>query len=192
MDSYEILKDNIKQTANSIRNKTHSVNELQINEFPQNIDSIEATPEGLYNISVEANLPEVGEVTGGGTASNGMKVTVSAELKNKGDNQYYFENWQENKDGQLLDLTNNEDYSFVVDSSKRLIANFMENTELYWNYKEISMTRSYCTSLACNNNIVIAMEDNSTRDACYLYSEDNGDTWTEIKIKFLIDLILLI
>ena len=73
-----------------------------------------------FNITVSANPAEGGTVTGGGTYSYGQSCTVSATT-NEG---YVFVNWTEN--GNVV--STNANYSFVVNVSHNLVANFEAQT----------------------------------------------------------------
>lgn len=72
-----------------------------------------------YTISVSANPSMGGVVSGGGTYQQGQSCTVNA-VANYG---YSFENWTEN--GTLCSM--DEDYSFVVNGNRSLVANFAYN-----------------------------------------------------------------
>ena len=69
-----------------------------------------------FTITVSANPSNGGTVTGGGTYQQGQSCTVSASA-NSG---YEFSNWTEN--GNVV--SSNASYTFVVTSSRTLIANF--------------------------------------------------------------------
>lgn len=71
-----------------------------------------------YTIAVSANPSFGGSVSGGGTFASGLNCTVLAEA-NEG---YKFINWTE--DGVIV--YTNESYTFTVDRSRSLVANFEE------------------------------------------------------------------
>jgi hypothetical protein len=73
-----------------------------------------------YQITVEANPPEAGEVTGGGIFEHGYPATVSATPSNT----CRFVNWTENSKVVSIDT----DYAFTVETSRTLIANFEKIT----------------------------------------------------------------
>lgn len=73
-----------------------------------------------YEISVEAQPNDGGTVTGMGTYDYGTTVTVSA-LPNE---HYEFVNWTE--DGVLV--SNSAEYTFTVESSRHLVANFAQES----------------------------------------------------------------
>ena len=77
------------------------------------------TPVTSFTINVTANPNEGGNVTGGGTFEEGESCTVSATAN--GD--YTFENWTENGS----QVSTNATYTFVVNSDRNLVANFVEN-----------------------------------------------------------------
>ena len=75
-----------------------------------------------YDISLSADPPEGGNVSGGGTYEEGSEVTVSA-TSNSG---YVFDNWTE--DG--TEVSSNSDYSFAVQNDRALTANFSEPNDI--------------------------------------------------------------
>ncbi len=74
----------------------------------------------LYSISVSANPPGVGTVTGGGNYLPGAAVTVTATLSPTNTLPYSFLNWTENDSVQ----TTNTTYSFTASRDRQLVANF--------------------------------------------------------------------
>ena len=73
-----------------------------------------------FNISVSANPTNGGNVTGGGTFTEGQSCTVSASA-NAG---FTFTNWTENG----IVVSTNANYTFTVDANHTLVANFTANT----------------------------------------------------------------
>jgi len=88
------------------------------NTTTQNVNiALTAIPSGAHTVSVSANPPGGGNVTGGGTYSEGAPVTVTA-APNSG---YTFVNWTE--DGNPL--STNASHTFTMGTSDRtLAANF--------------------------------------------------------------------
>ena len=75
------------------------------------------TPE-IYNITITANLPEGGMITGAGSYLEGQTCTLAATA-NEG---YAFVNWTENNEVVSTEAT----YSFIVSGDRNLVANFNE------------------------------------------------------------------
>ena len=78
------------------------------------------TPPTQYTIAVSANPSNAGNVTGGGTYTQGTSVTVSATA-NSG---YTFTNWTEN--GNVV--STNSNYTFSATANRTLVANFQQNS----------------------------------------------------------------
>ena len=76
-------------------------------------------PPTTYTVTVSANPNEGGNVTGGGTFEEGQSCTVTATANS----DYTFENWTENGDVASTNAT----YTFIVNSDRNLVANFIEN-----------------------------------------------------------------
>lgn len=92
----------------------------------ENILAIESgggLPEGVYQISLSASTAEGGTVSGGGVASEGMTLTVAANVADG----YNFEGWQEN--GEVVSTDNS--YTFVVVGSRVLTAVFVSTVTMY-------------------------------------------------------------
>ena len=79
------------------------------------VANFEALP-NTYTISVEANPTNGGNVTGGGTYTEGESCTVSASPVVG----YTFVNWTENGDQVSTDFN----YTFIVTANRSLVANF--------------------------------------------------------------------
>lgn len=71
-----------------------------------------------YEISLGKNIDDGGSVSGGGTATEGMIVTVKANPDKE--NDYIFDGWNE---GDSL-VSGDADYTFIIDKSRELIAKF--------------------------------------------------------------------
>lgn len=80
------------------------------------IESGGSMPEGVYLINVSASTAEGGTVSGGGVASEGMTLTVSANVADG----YNFEGWQEN--GEVVSTDNT--YTFTVTGNRTFVAGF--------------------------------------------------------------------
>lgn len=85
-------------------------------QMADNIMSISSIPDGVRTITLTADPPEGGAVSGGGYASDGMKLTINA----KKNSDYLFLGWKEG------DATASEDpeYTFDVTKNRTLVADF--------------------------------------------------------------------
>ena len=88
-------------------------------------------PEGTHTINLQASDPEGGTVVGGGVASDGMTVTVNAEVENG----YEFKGWQE--DGETVNES--KSYTFTVNGDRVLSAVFeVKPSRLPEGYQELA------------------------------------------------------
>ncbi|UMZ75253.1 leucine-rich repeat domain-containing protein [Natranaerofaba carboxydovora] len=71
-----------------------------------------------YEVEVQADPEDAGEISGEGTYEEGEEVTVEAEP----DEGYEFEGWY--KDGERV--SQDQDYEFEIEESKELVAGFAE------------------------------------------------------------------
>ena len=85
----------------------------------QNIQEVSIMP-NTYTITVAANPSNGGNVTGGGTYSNGQSCTVHATAATG----YTFVNWTENGN----QVSTQADYTFTVEGNRSLVANFSINS----------------------------------------------------------------
>lgn len=132
-----------------------------------------ALPDNVCTITLTADPPDGGTVTGGGVASNGMTLTINAE-RNSEDN-FYFENWKEN--GTVV--SEEPLYTFSVNVDRALIAEFalfqyMSGRD-WW---EATMPSSaYWLSIVYGDDKFVALS--STGKGAY---STNGITWTATTI----------
>lgn len=112
----------LREIADAIRAKEGSTELIPANAFASRILALEMSrlPEGTHTINLQASDPEGGTVVGGGVASDGMKVTVNAEV---GDG-YKFVKWEES--GQAVNESTS--YSFIVNRNRALTAVFEVKT----------------------------------------------------------------
>ncbi len=109
----------LKAIADAIREKDGTTEPISANDFPDRIRAIETggkLPEGVRTITLTADPPEGGTVSGGGYASDGMTVTVKA----KAESGYYPAGWQENEQT----VSENAEYTFSISSDHELLAVF--------------------------------------------------------------------
>ena len=92
---------------------------------------------GLRTVAVEASPPEGGRVSGGGTAAEGMTVTVSAE---PADQYHEFAEWREV--GEVVSLE--AAYAFPVTADRSLLAVFTDKrgSRLPEGYREVEYIES--------------------------------------------------
>ncbi len=72
-----------------------------------------------YVVSVSSNPLDAGSIEGAGSYNHGEDVTLSV-TPNFG---YSFVNWTENS----LEVSDNSEYTFIIESDRNIIANFIEN-----------------------------------------------------------------
>lgn len=113
-----VQESKFKDIADAIRYKDGTTAPIVANDFPARIRAIPTggLPGGIYEITLTANPSGTGTVTGGGYASAGFTCNAKARA-NTG---YQFTAWKENG----LEIYSDHDYSFVVESSRNLIAVF--------------------------------------------------------------------
>ncbi len=109
---------NFKAIADAIREKEGTTDTIPAREFAERIRAISTVPDGLHTITVATNDPEVGHVTGGGTASRDMRVTVTAEAAEA----YIFSQWSENGET----VSQDSEYTFPVSGDRNLTAVFTD------------------------------------------------------------------
>lgn len=78
----------------------------------------DGTPEGLRTITVAADPPEGGEVSGGGVVSDGITITLTVGVAEG----YSFSGWQENGET----VSEDSSYTFTVTQDRALTAVFSE------------------------------------------------------------------
>ena len=111
----------LKAIADAIREKDGTAAPIPAADFPDRIRAISTTPEGLHTITVEANDPDGGTVSGGGVASGGMVLTVEAVTANG----YNFSGWQEGG----TTVSTAETYTFTATGDRTLVAAFEETSQ---------------------------------------------------------------
>ena len=85
---------------------------------------IEEQPQ-TYNINVSANPANGGNVTGGGTYTQGQQCTLTATPNTN----YLFVNWTENGN----QVSTNASYTFTVNNNRTIVANFVEQQPQTYN-----------------------------------------------------------
>lgn len=91
-------------------------------------------PDNVRTITLSADPPEGGTVSGAGLAQDGMKITVSA---NNGEG-YSFSQWQENGAA----VSNEAEYTFPVSENRALTAAFAVSSRLPEGYTELEYIQS--------------------------------------------------
>ena len=100
--------------AEAIREKEGSTEPILASDFPERIRAISTVPEGTYEINLSVSDPEGGTVKGGGLASEGMTITIGAEIAEG----FLFDGWQEG--GEVV--SENKSITFQVTGDRNLIA----------------------------------------------------------------------
>lgn len=135
-------QENLTAIADAIREKDGTTAPIPANEFPARIRAIETggLPDDIRIITLETAPPEFGSVSGGGTASVGMVITVKAVPEGG----YQFEGWKE--DDKIV--STDAGYMFTVENDRILTAVFDETWtgRLPRGYIELEYIRvdSYC------------------------------------------------
>ena len=166
------LKPLFKDIADAIREKDSSAEPIPAETFPERIRSIPSggLPEGVHTITVTADTPEGGSVTGGGVVSIGMDATATVSANPI--DEYEFSGWEEG--GTLV--SKEKRYSFPVTRDVSLVGKFFIPQFVagkdWW---EITLPSSanWC-SVTYGNGKFVAVAYNSDKAA---YSTD-GITWT--------------
>jgi len=170
-----VQENNLKAIADAIREKEKTTSPIPAEDFPERIRSLSSAPEDLRHITITAYPPEGGTVSGGGMASNGMVVSVSAE-PNK-DDDYYFDKWEENK----IALDADTVYTFPITSDRNLVAHFLQSQYIagvdWWESRLPSS--GYWSTLCYGNGKFLAVINSSSNKAAY--SED-GINWTSMTL----------
>lgn len=114
------IQQRLKEIADAIREKEKSNSSIQAIQFAQRILDIPLShqPDGTQEISVTSNDINIGNVSGGGSATNGMTVTVSAIPISYN----IFEGW--NEDEKIV--SKDKKYTFKVEKSRELKAIFQK------------------------------------------------------------------
>lgn len=115
-----IQQNNLTAIADAIREKDGTTAPIPAGDFPARIRAIEssALPDNVRTITVTSSDPEMGTVSGGGVASDGMVVQVEA----KPNSDCYFKEWVEN--GEVINEM--QKYLFEIDQNRNLTATFSE------------------------------------------------------------------
>lgn len=117
----------LQAIADAIREKDGTTAPIPARDFPERIRAIEtggSLPDNVRTITLAADPPEGGTVSGGGVASDGMTVTVKA----KAEAGYDAVDWQEN--GQTV--SKSTEYTFTVRTDRILVATFVEAVNFEW------------------------------------------------------------
>ena len=166
------LKPLFKDIADAIREKDSSAEPIPAETFPERIRSIPSggLPEGVHTITVTADTPEGGSVTGGGVVSIGMDATATVSANPTG--EYEFSGWEEG--GTLV--SKEKRYSFPVTRDVSLVGKFFIPQFVagkdWW---ETTLPSSaYWNSVTYGDGKLVAVAGSSNKAA---YSTD-GITWT--------------
>jgi hypothetical protein len=166
------LKPLFKDIADAIREKDGSAEPIPAEMFPERMRSIPSggLPEGVHTITVTADTPEGGSVTGGGVVSIGMDATATVSANPTG--EYEFSGWEEG--GTLV--SKEKRYSFPVTRDVSLVGKFFIPQFVagkdWWEITLPSSVSWY--SVTYGNGKFVAVAYDSDKAA---YSTD-GITWT--------------
>ncbi len=198
-----IQEENLTAIANAIREKEGSEGPIPASEFAARILALPSSsvPDNVRTITVTSSDPEMGTVSGGGVASDGVMMTVLA----KGTDGYDLKSWIE--DGE--EISDRREYTFEVGKDRKLEAIFDVARLGAWNtiqfpehsgkwtcaaygggrfvalssgigiysddginWKSVTITdRAYRYNIAYGNGLFIATGNNNN----YVYSEDGLD-----------------
>ena len=156
----------LRAIADAIREKDGTAEPIPAADFPDRIRAISAVQEGLRTITVETDDSILGTVSGGGVASDGMTVTVSAVPTDGSD----FDCWRENG----VMVSESRKYAFDVLKDRALKAFFVE-VKLIWvaAYLPSSPSSTNWKSVTYGNGKFVAVTGSSSKAA---YST-NGINW---------------
>lgn len=155
----------LKAIADAIREKEGSAEPIPASDFPDRIRAISSMPEGMHEISVTSSDDSMGAVAGGGMASEGMTVTVSATPLNGNK----FEAWKEA--GSVV--SENREYAFDVDRDRELEAAFAE-FKLVWGPATLPSSETWNDVAYGNGKFVVVAGGNLVA-----YSSD-AKSWTKV------------
>ena len=157
----------LRAIADAIREKDGTAEPIPAADFPDRIRAISAVQEGLRTITVETDDSILGTVSGGGVASDGMTVTVSAVPTDGSD----FDCWRENG----VMVSESRKYAFDVLKDRALKAFFVE-VKLIWvaAYLPSSPSSTNWKSVTYGNGKFVEVTGSSSKAA---YST-NGINWT--------------
>ena len=119
-----VQETKLKAIADAIRAKDGTTEPIPANDFADRILALEtggSLPDNVRTISLTADPPEGGTVSGGGVAQEGMTLTINAEPDE--DNNYYFDGWKEND----AVVSAEPVYTFPVTADRALIAAFLQS-----------------------------------------------------------------
>jgi len=112
-----------------------------------------------FEVTVSANDPDYGTVTGGGTFDYGTTATLTATPNIS----YTFINWTEND----VEVSTDAEYSFTVENDRNLVANF-----------EVAI--DYLTLTALEDNTIVGLNINGTPNISTLQYSYDGVNWNAI------------
>ena len=122
---------NLKAIADAIREKDGTTTPIPAYTFAERIRAIETggLPDNVRTITLTADPPEGGTVSGGGVAQDGMTVTV----KSFASDGYNFLEWREH--GQATSKSG--EYTFSITENRELTANFKKESSIPDGYTEV-------------------------------------------------------
>lgn len=166
-----------KAIADAIRAKDGTAEPICASDFAQRIRAIPASslPDDVRTVTLIADPPEGGTVSGGGYASDGM--TCHAKATANKEERYVFKGWKENGETVCETL----DYTFPVADSRELTAAFLQQTYVsgvdWWENYGMPLSASWWR-VAYGNGKFVAVNLHTTYDNGSAYSSD-GINWTK-------------
>lgn len=138
----------------------------EIHDNILNIETGGGTPENMHTITLTAEPPEGGTVSGGGIASDGMTVTVSAEEADG----YFFQEWKEGG----TSVGQQKNFSFQVSANRPLAAVFsvskLPSGYVELEYIESTGTQWIDTGVIPNWNTKIVLDGQTITGSTDVYS----------------------
>lgn len=139
-------------------------------QMAENIGQITTGPENVCTIDVQPNNPDYGDVTGGGVASSGMKLTLTASPADK----YRLKCWKSNSN----ELGTKNEYTFTVSKDETIVAEFEEGNIVGRDWKLTALpTIANLCSVAYGDGKFVAIGSKGIG----AYSED-GKNWTIVDL----------
>lgn len=169
------IKANIASSYAKASEKGAQMPDIQNSvNLPATIESIPTSslPDNVRTITVTSSDPEMGTVSGGGVASEGMTITLDA-LPTTG---YSFLRWENGTE----EIIKEKRLTIPVTGDVTLTARFEKYTGLHeWNTKALPISSARKGIKYVGNMFFVGTESSTT----ILYSE-NGQDWTESTLPY--------
>lgn len=137
-------------------------------------------PADVRTIALEVDPPESGVATGGGMASDGMVITVSAEPIDE--DSFEFNGWEENG----IIVTKEPKFELIVDADHHFVAKFEELLNLVgieWSTATITNGIALGDVAYGNGKFIAIPYSNSTLTTSrYIYTSEDCKTWSRLSM----------